>query len=212
MKLGSIVREYRIRTGKPVENILHYVGISRRTYYLWESGVRLPSVEKLEKLAKFFAENILGEDYEKVREKLSEAYRHDLRLHISAEYKEKEIIERLRGAEEKISEVLLKDMKEKRMPPSELAARTGIEESKLAEILTGFRIPAKEELKKIAKALEQPVEKYSILMTEEEMISIVIRDIRIRRILRDLYTLNDRKRELAIDIIERILELHKLKS
>lgn len=209
MRLGLLIREYRRKAGKPVETILNYVGVSRGTYYLWESGVRLPDIERLEKLARFFAENIPEEDYEKIKEELERAYRQDLKLHITTGPREKRIYERIRKAEEEISETILKDMRERGMPPSTLAEKTGIKESTLMEILTGFRIPSKEELEKIAEALEQPVEKYLVLLTEEEMLSIIAKNSKIRWILKDLYTLNDRKREMVIDIIRRILEMEK---
>lgn len=209
MRLGLLIREYRNKAGKPVEDILDYVGTSRRTYYLWESGIRLPDMEKLEKLARFFAENIPGEDYEKIKNELEKAYKQELKLHISTERRGKGIHEKIKKAEEEISETILRDMREKGIPPSILAEKTGIKESTLMEILTGFRIPSKEELEKIAEALGQPVERYLVLLTEEEVLSIIAKNSRIRQILRDLYTLNDRKREAVIDIIRRILEMER---
>lgn len=209
MKLGFLIKEYRAKAKKPVEEILRYVKVSRRTYYFWESGVRLPDTDKLDKLAQFFAENIPGESYEKIREELDKAYRQDLKLHISAGYKEKKITERIKEAEEEVSEVILKDMRKREIPPAELAAKTGIKESRLMEILTGFRIPTKEELEKIAEALEQPVEKYLVLVTEEEMISVIAKNSKMKKILRDLYALNSKRRELIIDIISKFLEAEK---
>jgi len=209
MRLGVLIKEYRKKARRPVEAILNYVGVSRATYYMWESGVRLPDEEKLEKLITFFAENIPGEGYEKIKDELERAYREDLKLLVTSGARGKRIHEKLKRVEEEISEVILRDLREKGIPPSKLAEKTGIKESALMEILTGFRLPSREEVERIAEALEQPAEKYLVFLTEEEVLSVIAKNSKIKQILRDLYALNDRKREMVIDIVRRIIEMEK---
>lgn len=47
-------RSARIEAGKKVADVMEYLGVSDGAVYQWETGISLPSADKLQKLSVFY--------------------------------------------------------------------------------------------------------------------------------------------------------------
>lgn len=203
--LGDILKELRKRSGVTIEEIRKTLRISKLTYYNWEEEKSLPREEQINKLADLFASKLPAGKAEDIKLMLVNAMKADLEKALGLKSSPPEKKPPLR----KPAKNLATDFYLKKVNVGLLSEKTGISTERISDFLVGLSSPTLEEAEKLAEFFGTSPERYLDFVDEEVLQAVLTKNKRLRNVFTRILELEDSKRQVLLEIVEKLLSLEK---